>query len=254
MSTTNIYTNNRLRPAFKPASATRRNFRLPYGGPYGVGGVYLRGRTIGAVTLVTPASEVRTWAVTGSPTGITGTFTFTSGDRVYTATLPTLVTEIPTAAQLVSTLEQIWGTGNVTVVKSTLSYAITFAGALANTRIGGLLTYSGTYTAGTSPDHTFTRTTVGSCGSGQADVQADGSSDGTQIPKGFLESSFYSTPTGGALTEFGSAVQPESPPVYTSGFFNCADISGLTTTGLALIGRFEEGGSLADPDAVIAVF
>jgi hypothetical protein len=254
MSLTTTYTNQSLVPAHSPHLARTRTARLPYGGPYGTGGVYAKGRALGSVTSTTPQSEVRTIALTGTPTGATGTIVFAAGDRTYTGTLPNLVSTIPTAAEFTTAMEQIFGTGNVTVVKTSLSYACTFAGALANVRIGGLLSASLTFTAGTSPAYTHTRTTVGSCGSGQWDVQLDASSDGTQTPKGFLQRDFYSTPTGGALTDFGSAVQPETPPVFVAGFFNAADLSGLTTTGLALVGRISEGGALTDADAIISVF
>ncbi len=248
------FSNIALRPAHSPHLAVRRNVRLPYGGPYGSGGKYAKGLTLGCVTSVTAASAVWTIAATGTPTGVKFALTYSDGFRVYTATTANAVTDVATAAELQTALESIFGAGNITVVKTSLSYACTFGGQLANVRMGGLMSVSGTtFTAGTNPAATFTRTTAGSCGSGQYDVQLDGSSDGTQTPKGFLERDYFSDIFGGNTNEFGTSGQPESPAMYDAGFFNCADISGLTTTGLALIGRLAEGGALTDPDAIVKI-
>lgn len=247
------FSNIALRPAHSPQLAVKRNVRLPYGGPYGVGGKYAKGITLGCVSSATAANAVWTIALTGTPTGAKITLTYSDGFRVQTASTANAYTAIPTGAELQTALESIFGTGNVTVVKTSLSYACTFGGQLANIRMGGLLTLSATFDAGTSPAITLTRTTKGSCGSGQWDVQDDAASDGTEVPKGFLERDYFSDVLGGNTNEFGTSGQPESPPCYVTGFFNAADISGLTTTGLALIGRLAEGASLSDADAIVKI-
>jgi hypothetical protein len=249
----NTLTYNGLLPKIAPERMLSREVRLPYGGPFGTGGPYLKGTVLGSVSSATAANEVRTYAVSGSPTGVKVAITFTAGDQVYTASTANAASTVMTAAELVAALEEIFGAGNIGVVKSTLSYAITFQGALANTRIGGLLTFTPTFTAGTSPAGAFTRTTVGSCGSGQYDVQADGSSDGTQVAKCILRYDYVSGPTGGHATDIGPATQPYSPDAYFDGYFGVADIRNITTTSLATFGRIWSGGSLSDPDAIIKI-
>lgn len=253
MSLVNTYSNIALRPAHSPELAVKRNIRLPYGGPYGVGGKFAKGKTVGCVSSATAANAVWTIALTGTPTGAKIYLTYSDGYKVYTAETANAYTAIPTGAQLQTALESIFGSGNVTVVKTSLSYACTFGGQLANIRMGGLLTPTATFDGGTTPAITLTRTTKGSCGSGQWDLQDDAASDGTQVPKGFLERDYFSDVLGGNNTEFGTDAQPFSPPCYVSGFFNAADISGLTTTGLALIGRLAEGADLSDADAIVKI-
>jgi hypothetical protein len=247
------YDYNGVQPALRPDLAISNPVRLPFGGPYNVGGPYPKGTVCGSVASATPANEVRTYTITGTPTGVKVGITFVSGDRVYTAETSNAASVVMTAADLQTALQTIFGTGNVAVAKSALVYTITFAGMLANTRIGGLLTFTPTFTAGTSPAGSMARTAAGSCGSGQYDVQADGASDGTQIAKAVLRRSYTSTPTGGNVTEVGGATQPESPQAWFTGFFRAADVRNLTTTGLATFGKIFTGANLGDPDAIVSI-
>lgn len=245
------FTFDEILPAKSPDLAVKSNVILPVGGPFGTGGPYLKGTVLGNVASVTVQSEVRRLSVTGTPTGFNGFFNFVTGSRTLRADLPNLVTDIPTATQVQTTLERIFGVGNVTVTKSALVYDITFAGSLANLRIGGLLTFSASFTAGTSPAAAMTRQTVGSAGSGQYDVALDASSDGTQVAKAILIRDFASSQFGGRDTEFGVGGQLETPAVYTFGFFYATDLRGYTSTMHTAVGQFNQGSSLTDPQTIV---
>lgn len=239
---------NGLMVAHSPEMAVRRAVRLP------VGGTYRKGRILGAITSVTARSEVRTWTITGTPTGFTGSFTFTNGGSAVIGTLANLVTTVPTAAEVTTALEAIFGAGNVTVSKSVLVYTITFANTLANVRIADNLTASLTYTAGTSPAQSFALTTRGSSGEGQYDIYDDTASDGTQVAKCVLEYDYLSDPQGGKVTEQGPTGQPFSPDAYFSGYFFVADLLGLDAAAVTDLGKMSEGTVFSAPNGILHIF
>jgi hypothetical protein len=107
----------------------------------------------------TPASEVQTVTITGTPTG--GTFTLSLGGATTAAlayNAPTAT--VQTALQGLSTI----GSGNVTVTGTAgTTYTCTFAGTLANQDVA-TMTAVGSLTGGTSPTVGVATTTPGTPG------------------------------------------------------------------------------------------
>jgi hypothetical protein len=245
---------NGLVPAHSPDLARKRGVRLP------VGTTIPQGTVLGDVTTITPVSQVMTLTISGgSPTGFTGNIIFTCGAGALIGTLANAVTTIPTAAQMQAAFDSIFGVGNTVVTYASLVYTITFAGHLANCRIGSNNTaYGGTFsstltfTGGSSPSAAFATTTKGTCGVGQVDVYASGNSDGTQTAKGFLAYDQTSGSIGDLITEWGSGGSPFSPTVmFIYGFFRCGDLIGMDANAVTTIGgRLSEGTDVTNADTV----
>jgi hypothetical protein len=232
-----------LRPAFRPDLAVERTCRLPYGGPYGVGGKFAKGTVLGCVA-GTVQSEVRTLTV-GTTTGtITSTFT---ADKPYVVSHQH---NDPLAA-VQALWEGVFGKGNVAVTGTPgTNYVLTFQGRLANARIGGLLSLS--VAAGTA---SWARTTAGSAGAGQFDRYLDaGTNNAPTTARSVLAYDYLSDPQGGLALDAGSPNQSYSPQHYVSGYFLAADLAGMDAAAMADPGfRFVEGTALADGGAVVGL-
>lgn len=237
---------NPLKTAMRPDLAVEIPVTLP------VGKVFRKGRLLGLVTYATPTPEIRTLTISGSPTGFNGNIVYTA-DKVYTGTLANAVSAIPTAAQMKTALETIFGTGNVSVSYSAGVYTVTFANTLANKRIGGTFSTDFTYTAGTSPSAAWAISTRGTCGLGQYDTYDDSASDGTQTAKAALKWDYVSDPQGGQVTEAGQGGQPFSPVAYCQGFFRTGDLLGLDANGVTDLGKLIVGTDYTQPDAIINI-
>lgn len=241
---------NPLRPAHSDHLSVTRNVRLPVGGPVGTGGKYLKGQALGCVGGA-PASEVRTLTVSGSPTTMTGYFTYVA-DKVYQSSATSNASGLPTAAQLQSALQEVFPTGSITVTFSTNVFTIAFGGPLANARIGGKLTFTPTFTGGSTPAAALATSAQGNSGAGQYDAYNHSALDGTATFSAILKSDYTSDPAGGLALEAGPTNQPYSPESYTSGFFNVADVVGLDSFAATAPGvRLEHGTSLSDAGAVL---
>jgi hypothetical protein len=249
------YTFNVLRPTFAPHLAVARGVRLPVGGPVGVGGKYAAGVVLGAVTTATPANEVRTLTVAGSPTTMTGFWTYIA-DKTYTGPATTNSSGLPTAAQMQAALDPIFGPGNTAVTYASNVFTITFQNVLGSVRIGGKLTFTPTFTGGSSPSATLATSTQGTAGVGQYDTYASGNSDGTQVPRALLERDYLSDPQGGYVTEHGPTGEPYSPAAFVGGYFRCGDLTGLDANALsnnAYGFRLAEGTDPTNANSVLRV-
>lgn len=248
------YTLSQLEPAFSPHLATSRNVRLPYGGPYGVGGKFAKGLVLGCVG-GSAAAEVRTLTITGSPTGSKITLTYTA-DKVYQETTANAASAHASVAQLQTVCDAIWGKGNVTVAGTPgTSFTLTFAGQLDKARIGGLLAVSAEFTAGTSPAIAHARTTPGSCGAGQFDKYLDaGTNNQPTTARAILVTDYLSDPGGGLVTDGLKTQQGFSPLAYFAGYFGVGDLTGLDANGVADTGwRIVEGTAITEDGAVVGL-
>lgn len=225
-----------LLPAHTPEMAPLRAAALPVGGPYGVGGAYVRGLCLGADGGAA-ANAVWTLGIGG-----TGTVTFQyTAEKVYQTTFA----HNATLAVVKTALETIFGTGNITVTGTPgTEYVFTFGGALASKRIGGLVAVSGA-----TP--TFTRTTKGSVGAAQLDVYTDG----TYEPFRAINAEYFqSDPQGGRVNEHGPTNQSYSPRAYFGGYFKVGDLTGLDANAVADPGvRLTVGSAITDTGAEIGL-
>lgn len=250
MPQTNTYDMDRLYPIIPGGNWPHEQvigITLPVGGTYGSGIQFPKGCLVGP-TGVAKRDEIRTIALTGAPTGAKVTVTYQSSRRTVSKTTANLVTTIPTAAEMTTMLEGIFGTGNIAVVKTSLSYEITFKGILNEREIGGILTPTATFTAGTAPTVTHTRTQIGSVGAGQWDKYED-----SVVPKavGALVYNQDIDEANGQVTENGFPGQPSASPVTTRGVYRIGDLVGLDANAVADLGKIING-VLADPEGWIA--
>ena len=239
---TQQFTLSQLAPAFAREKAELRNFRLPYGGPYAVGGAFVRGLVIGCVGGAA-ANEVRTLTVGTSTGTITHTFT---ADKPYVVTHQ----HNDTLAVVQAAWEAVFGKGNVTVtgVPGT-NYILTFGSQLASTRIGGLMSISSNGTGA------WARTTPGSCGAGQFDRYIDaGTNNSPTTARAILAHDYLTDPGGSLVTEGQKTLQGYSPVCYVAGYFNVSDLTGLDAAGVADPGwRIVEGAAITDTGAVVGL-
>lgn len=255
------YADFACQPAHSLELARARPVRLPVGGPVGVGGAYKGGTILGAVTGTTAANEVRTLTVSGSPTKMVGYLTYVYGNGSIVTASTANTSGLPTSAQLQTLFDSIFGVGNTSVALASNVYTVTFQNLLGNVRIGGNLTFTPTFTGGTSPSVAWATTTQGIAGTGQYDAYASGNSDGTQVPKCILVRDYMSDPVGGSMIAGFTKYQPESPVAWFTGFF-C--VGGTPGGGLPLIGldsnavgsnafgfHLSEGTSVTDTNAII---
>jgi hypothetical protein len=107
----------------------------------------------------TPANEVQTVTITGTPTG--GTFSLTyNGQTAAGIAYNAAASAVQTALQGLSTI----GSGNATVTGGPgpgTPYVVTFVGTLSNTNVA-VMTAAGSFTGGTTPAIAVTTTTPGS--------------------------------------------------------------------------------------------
>jgi len=233
---------SQLEPAYAPHLAITRNVRLPYGGPYAVGGSFPRGTILGAVG-GTAAAEVRTLTIGTSTGTVINTFV---ADKPYVVSH--LVSD--TTAVVQALWEVVFGRGNVVVTGTPgTNYILTFASQLVNTRIGGLMSISSNGTAA------WARTTPGSSGAGQFDKYIDaGTNNSPQVARSILAYDYLSDPGGGLVTEGQKTQQGFSPLAYFAGYFNVGDLLGFDAAGLADPGwRMVEGTVITETGAVVGL-
>lgn len=226
-----------VQPIRFPQLATKIKVNLP------AGVAYPKGTLLGNITSAVAASEVRTLTITGAPTGFNGTLAYTA-DKVYLVSLANLVTTIPTATEMQTAHEAIFGVGNVTVTKSSLVYTIVFGGDMTFRRVGNAITSTFTFTAGTTPAATYATTTAGTTGVGQFAAYNDALSDGSQVAKVILETAFVTNPAGYVVAENGSTGDVQGPSAWSAGYFRVGDLVGLDAAGLVDLGKLVEGTAL----------
>ena len=252
------YSQALLKPAVRPELATVENFALPVGGPFATdgtgGGKFARGTVLGCVGGAA-ASAVWTLTISNSPTGSKITLAWV-GDKTYSGTTANLVTAHASVAQLQAVCDAIWGAGNTLVAGTPgTSFTITFQGVLAAKRIGGNVAVTATFTAGAAPAIAFARTTPGTSGAGQFDRYLDaGTNAAPTTARAVLQADYLSDPQGGNVLEGRVSGQPYSPPVFTTGIFNVADLTGLDAAAVADPGfRLYAGAAITDAGAQIAL-
>lgn len=218
------YDQQGLMPLYEWGPAATRSVNLPYGGPTNTGGQFNQGQLLG-VASTTQQNEVVTLTLGSTPSGtVTGTFV---ADRPYTVSWP-----IGTANAALTTLWQtIFGAGNVTVTGTSAggtagTVILTFGGALANQRIGGLFT--ATVTAGAA---TWARTTRGACAV-QYDLYDQSANNDVDA---ILMYDVVLDPTGARVTLLGTSVgQPFQPAAFTGGFFDPTQLVGVNANAYTL--------------------
>lgn len=234
---TRSFTFNELKPAFAPEMAVKTVARLPIG-PKITAGTVLGG------TGVVARNDVKTITITGTPTGGTWYLSFlgfNSDAIAYNAN----------AAAVQTAVDAFFGAGNCVVTGGAgpgTPWVLTFGGVMGNVLIKSF-TVTGSFTGGSSPAIAIANTTPGSSGAGQMDTYVDG----TNVATALLAIDYECDVNGGLKTEHGPSGQPYSPPVFISGYFKVADLTGLDAAGVADLGRMVIGTAYNTTGGVLKV-
>ncbi|MFO0937841.1 MAG: hypothetical protein U0798_15155 [Gemmataceae bacterium] len=233
---TRRFTYKDLAPAFAPEVAVKQTIRLP------VGAQFKAGQVLGP--MYGPAgNDVKTITIAGNPTG--GTWIASLAGQ---STDP--IPHNASNAVVQAALEGLFGKGNVAVTGGpgpATPWVVTFQGTLAKVRVMPLtLTHS--FTGGAAPTIGCNETTQGSAGAGQFDVV-----EGMIIPKAtcVLAADYIGDAVGGVITERGGTGAPFSASAYFSGFFNVADLIGLTEAAANDLGTMAFGTTFDAPGGVL---
>jgi hypothetical protein len=237
-------TRSRIQPIRYPELARTISVRLP-------GGVnYPAGQVLGERSAATPADEVQTLTVSGSPTG--GTFTIGVPLQVGSVTPTVPLAYNASAAVVQAALETILGIGNVTVSLSGAVYTITFIGDFAKSSIPLLTLFANGLTGGSSPTVTPARGTSGTPGAGLFAAYNDALSDGVEVARVALEHNVITDFSGRMLQEYGSA-GPITFPAYNQGDFLASELPGLDANAVTDLGKLVQGAAFNTPGAVIRI-
>lgn len=235
---------SRLQPIRNPQDARLIAVRLP-------GGVnYPAGTVLGERSSTTPADEVQTLTVSGTPTG--GTFRIGVPLQVGSVTPTIALAHNASAAVVQAALETILSVGNVTVSLSGAVYTVTFIGDFAKSSIPLLTLFANALTGGSAPTVTPARGTSGTPGAGLFAAYDDALSDGTQIARAVLEHDCITDFSGRLITEYGSAGQL-TVPAFQKGTFLASELPGLDANGVADLGKLLHGAAFNTTGAVIEI-
>lgn len=227
-SATNTFSNTGLIAVY-PHRARRINVNL-------VNSVALaRGTVLGELT---PANDVQTLTITGTPAG--GTFTLTLNGQTTTAIAYNATATVVAAA--VAALAGV-GTGNVAGTGGALPgtpVVLTFQGALALQPVNVMTTSGAGLTGGSAPASAVVHTTTGQV-PGVYKAYASGNTDGSQIPKGILEFDSAVDASGnitlGTVAAGGQWQQTQkATPMYTMGDFYTTELVGLDANAVTVLG------------------
>jgi hypothetical protein len=211
--------------------------------PYSVTGIT-------SLTSGTPANEVQTVTITGTPTGGTFSLTF-SGQTAAGIAYNAIASAVQTALVALSNIAP----GDVTVTGGPgpgTPYVVTFGGAYANTNVPAM-TAAGSFTGGTSPAVAVTTTTPGvgvdlaTLPDGWQDlgwITSDGVTYGRATDVSDVTSFGSVQPTRSDVTNdtITMSVVAQETSMLTLGLYTGADTSALTAS--ATSGEF----SISKPD------
>ena len=228
----------RCEPVYNPEDALQISVPLAPGN-YAAGTIL--GQISGANT-----DDVQTITVSGSPThstltlfGLPGGLTYTPAQDVAPAALTTALNTLLGAGSVAVTGTYVAGSGG--------TYILTWGGTYANQPMP-LLSVTAVFTGGTSPAVTIAHTTTGIGPNGSYGVYASTHTDGTQNAAGILEYPAFVNAAGQIFVTLSDAPVSEfgqydlSAPMFYSGDFDYATLTGLDSTALtALLGRFVTG-------------
>lgn len=213
-------------------------------------GTYVAGTVLGQVTGTTAVNDVQTITVSGTPTG--GSFRLNFNGQVTAAiAFNAAASAVQTALQALSNV----GTGNVTCSGGPFPGATvvcTFAGDQAGIFEPLMTLYSNSLTGGASPTAAVAHTTPGAYAGGFFTNYNDSLSDGTQTARSLLE---YDTVVdeygrhtvgGGEFGEFSLCA-----PVYITGHFRTADLTGIDAAAVVDLGRLVRGTTLSDVGTIL---
>jgi len=200
----------------------------------------------------TAVNEVQTVTITGTPTG--GTWRLIWGTLFSEA-----IAYNATTTAVRTSLEKIFGTGNIAVGGGPLpgtAITLTFQGDTAG--LGQVLaTAVAAFTGGASPAIAVTRTTVGKPAGGVWDVYNDAQSDGTQVARRVLRyqgsTNHLGQTTYGDTPDIDRAATVRGIPAYFQGHFRCSDLVGLDANGVVDLGRLIVGTAITDANAILAI-
>lgn len=205
---------------------------------------------ITTLTSGTPANEVQTVTITGTPTGGGFTLTF-SGQTTASITYNAIASAVQTALEALSNIDP----GDVTVTGGPgpgTAYVVTFGGQYAHTDVTQM-TATGSFTGGTTPTVAVTTTTPGAGAdltalpSGWEDlgwVTSDGVTYGRTTDVSDVTSFGSVQPTRSDVTNdtITMSVVAQETKFQTLGLYTGADTSALTAS--ASTGEF----SISKPD------
>lgn len=236
---TTTYSGQKLEPFIRPDAATMISVKIKASQNIAKGTIL--GEQVGT-------NAKQTILVTGAPTGGYYTLTFgaqTTGHIAYNAE----ASDVQAALEALSSI----GAGNVRVTGGPSlagPFTVEFVGALGGAAAGAITKDATNLTGGTSPDLTITTNTqVGAAGTpGTFAPYSETATDGSQVASAIAVYDMQ-TDASGNVTFSSTASQSGGPhgetyktaPVYVSGYFNTADLTGLNAAAVPQLGRLEQG-------------
>jgi hypothetical protein len=215
-------------------------------------GDYLAGTVVAQISTLTAANDVQTITVTGTPTG--GSFRLALSGQV---TGPIAYNANAAAVQAALEALSNVGTGNVVGGGGPLpgtAVTATFQGDVAGVEVPLITLYSNSLTGGATPTVTIAHTTPGRSAGGHWKPYNDANTDGSEVAKGIAQYAFsvdnYGRHTVGG-GEYGEYTL--SAPIYISGYFRTADLTGIDAAGVADLGKITHGaiGALTNTGTIL---
>lgn len=216
------YSASRLDPIYDPESAMCLPANLP------PNSTIAKGTVMGQATAAVDDVQTLTITATG------GTFTLTYTDPVTGVSYTTAaIAYNANAAAQTTALNTAIG-GSPVAVTGTGPFVYTFSGTGYTGKAQGLMTVgTGSLTGGSA---TIAHTTTGSP-AGVWKAYASGNSDGSQTPKGILQYDCVTDAYGniylGTSASSGWGSSRKDAPVYVTGCFDTARLTGLDATALS---------------------
>jgi hypothetical protein len=246
------FANNRLQPVFNPAFADTDAVKL-------MPGSYSPGQVLGQANFgLTPANDVQTLTITGTPTG--GSIRLAISGSYQDISTPIGYNLTAAAVQAILEAMPSIGTGNVACTGGPLpgtAVVITFQGAAKFTPMPVFAVFSSALTGGTTPAAAVAHTTTGKSAGGIWLPYSDAASDGSDVAKMLLEFPTVVNLWGQHLT---GAAEPQrsrdlSAPAFYKGYFRTCDLTGLDAAAIADLGKIVQGSAsyLSDPGTILRI-
>lgn len=217
-------------------------------------GTYLSGQVVAQISTPTVQNDVQTITVTGTPTG--GSFMLALSGQV---TGPIAFNANAAAVQaLLEALPNV-GVGNVVCGGGPFPgtpITATFQGDMAATEVPVMTLYSNSLTGGAAPTAAVAHTTPGRSAGGHWKIYNDANTDGSEVAKGVAQYAFsvdnYGRHTVGG-GEYGEYTL--SAPIYISGSFRTADLTGIDAAACADLGKITHGaiGALTNTGTILRI-
>lgn len=234
-----ILTSSKIKPQSDPAMLSPIAIRLPGGVTYSAGQVL---EEVSAAA----ANEVQLLTVDGTPTGGTFVLGYPSLNGGFDVT--DAIAYNAAASAVEDALEEVLGTGNVTVTGSAGGpWTVTYASEMAARDVPLPTLVTNSLTGGSTPTVTPSVSTAGSGGlTGCMRAYTTGPA------RAILESNTRTAVNGAIIDEFGNTNQLTAV-AFNNGDWLCSDLVGLDDDAVTDFGRIIFGATRSTTGAVIRI-